>query len=156
CVFQIPKASGWGSNVVVLLPNGISAFRFADGEPISPYYNVDAMVLVGEAIRPFPCAAGPGEALPPERQPLTARALRDELPGHTFYAGPANRFVAPGGVLYAAVKGGPDGGTEHEVGTWHITPDGQFCHTWYVWDGRQERCHTVYRQGQTFEFYPQD
>jgi hypothetical protein len=114
------------------------------------------MVLAGEAIHPFPCPAGSGEALPPSRQPLTASELRAELPGHTFYAGPANRFVAPGGVLYATVKGGPDGDTEHEVGMWRITLDGQFCHTWHVWDGRQERCHTVYRQGQTCEFCQQD
>src|SRR5262249_28541370 len=60
CVFQIPKALGWGGNVVMLLPNGISAFRFTDGEPIAAYPNVDAMVLVGEAIRPVPrdCVGG--------------------------------------------------------------------------------------------------
>jgi hypothetical protein len=63
CFFQIPYAGGWGGNLVVLLPNGISAFRFADGNN----YDVEPMVLAGEAIRPFPCPAGSGEALPPER-----------------------------------------------------------------------------------------
>jgi Beta-lactamase len=53
CVFHIPVMAGLGGNVVVLLPNGISAFRFADGG----YYDVDTMVLAGEAIRPFPCSA---------------------------------------------------------------------------------------------------
>jgi hypothetical protein len=56
CLFQIPYMSGWGGNVVVLLPNGISAFRFADGN----HYDVDTMVLAGEALRPVPrdCVGG--------------------------------------------------------------------------------------------------
>ena len=32
CFFQIPYMAGYGGNLVVLLPNGISAFRFADGK----------------------------------------------------------------------------------------------------------------------------
>jgi hypothetical protein len=63
CVFYIPVMAGLGGNVVVLLPNGISAFRFADGG----YYDVDRMVLAGEAIRPFPCSAGSAETQPPAR-----------------------------------------------------------------------------------------
>ncbi len=152
CFFQIPYMGGAGGNLVVLLPNGISAFRFADG-----FNNdVDAMVLAGEAIRPFPCPAGSGEAPPRERQPLTASELRAELSGNTFYAGPLNVFVAPGGVLYGMLKGKPDGGTEYDVGTWHITPDGQVCNRWNVWDGRRERCATVYREGESFAFSLQE
>jgi hypothetical protein len=63
CVFQIPYIWGNGGNFVVLLPNGLSAFRFADGH----HYDVDTMVLAGEALRPFPCPAGSGEPLPLER-----------------------------------------------------------------------------------------
>jgi Beta-lactamase len=63
CVFQILYMLGYGGNFVVLLPNGISAFRFADGD----HYDVDSMVLAGEAIRPFPCPAGSDGALPPAR-----------------------------------------------------------------------------------------
>ena len=55
CSFQIPYMAGVWGNLVMLLPNGISAFRFADGDN----YDVDPMVLVGEALRPFPCPAGP-------------------------------------------------------------------------------------------------
>ena len=139
-------------NLVVLLPNGLSAFRFADGG----HYDVDPMVLAGEAIRSFPCPAGFGEASPPARQPLPASVLRAELPGHTFYTVPMNFFIAADGVLYATVKGGPEGGTEHDVGAWYITLDGQWCRTWNVWDGRQERCHAVYREGETFEFSLKD
>jgi hypothetical protein len=60
CVFHIPVMAGLGGNIVALLPNGISAFRFADGG----YYDVGTMVLAGEALRPFPCQAGFGEATP--------------------------------------------------------------------------------------------
>jgi CubicO group peptidase (beta-lactamase class C family) len=50
CAFQIPYMAGWGGNLVVLLPNGITAFRFTDGHS----RDMEAMVLAGEAIRPFP------------------------------------------------------------------------------------------------------
>ena len=52
---QIPYMAGLWGNLVVLLPNGISAFRCADGDN----YDVEPMVLVGEALRPFPCPANP-------------------------------------------------------------------------------------------------
>jgi hypothetical protein len=151
CVFQIPFASGRGGNVVVLLPNGITAFRFADGN----HYDVDAMVLVGETIRPFPCPAGSGEAPPPEPQPLTAGELRAELTSHTFYAGPVNLFLAADGVLYGTVRFESDGGTQYDVGWWHITPDGQVCSRWHVWR-RREACATVHWDGETFEFASKD
>ncbi|MGH8059892.1 MAG: hypothetical protein ACREOH_22085 [Candidatus Entotheonellia bacterium] len=62
CWFQIPYMQGLGGNSIVLQPNGITAFRFADGHT----YDVDNMVLAAEAIRPFSCPAGPGNA-PPRR-----------------------------------------------------------------------------------------
>jgi len=65
----------------VLLPNDISAFRFADGGNL----DVDPMVLAGEALRPFPCPAGPGEPPPtPGRSPLAASAWRAEVPDYTL------------------------------------------------------------------------
>jgi len=54
CTFQLPYMAGVWGNLVLLLPNGISAFRFADGNN----YDVDPMVLAGEALRSFPCPAG--------------------------------------------------------------------------------------------------
>jgi hypothetical protein len=95
CVFQIPHMGGLGGNLVVLLPNGVSAFRFADGH----HYDVDTLVLAGEAIRPFPCPPGSGGALPPARQALSASDLRAELTGHTFYADDWHLFLAADGVL---------------------------------------------------------
>ena len=46
----------------------------------------------------------------------------------------------------------------YDVGTWRIMPDGHVCWNWNwrVWDSRRERCYAVYREGRTFEFYPQD
>jgi hypothetical protein len=164
CVFQIPYMSGFGGNLVMLLPNGVSAFRLADGHN----YNVDTMVLAGEAIRPFPCPAESGAAPPPPaRQPLTAGDLHAELVGNTLYRDPVNHFplvlgghltifLAADGVQYGTLKTGPDGDTEQDVGTWHITADGQFCSRWNVWGGRREGCSAVSREGETFEFYRKD
>jgi hypothetical protein len=163
CAFQIPYMMGLGNNVVVLLPNGLSAFRIADGG--APH--VDTMVLAGEAIRPFPCPAGSGKALPPEPQPLTANDLRATLPGNTLHWDPVNIFpgvfgghltivVAADGMLYGTFTSGPDGGTEHDVGLWHITADGQFCNRWHVWLGRREGCSAVSREGEIFTFSPKD
>jgi Beta-lactamase len=157
CLFQIPYMLGFGGNVVLLLPNGISAFRFADGH----HYDVDTMILAGKAIRPFPCAAASEEVSPPPaRQPLSASDLRAAFPGHTFAADLWNIFpwlfdvrlkmvVTADGVVY---------GTRHtaiDVGRWYITPDGYFCRQWHVWEGRHECCYIVYREGETFELYPQ-
>jgi hypothetical protein len=54
CSYQIPYMAGFLGNLVVLLPNGISTFRFADGGD----YDVNPMVLAGETLRPFSCPAG--------------------------------------------------------------------------------------------------
>jgi hypothetical protein len=157
CHFQIPFMSGVGGNVVVLMPNGVSAFRVADGG----HYDLDAMVRAGEAVRPFPCPAGPVEA-PQAPQRLSASDLQDWFPGHTFDADSEHRFpfydrrpmhlyLAPGGALYGTAPEGVD------VGTWHITPDGQLCRTWHVWDGGRQRCYAVSRVGtDQFTLYPQD
>ena len=63
-VLAVPSRSPiWpdGGRLVVLLPNGITAFRFTDGHS----RDMEAMVLAGEAIRAFPCPAGSPETLPP-------------------------------------------------------------------------------------------
>jgi hypothetical protein len=166
CSFQIPYMMGHGGNIMVLLPNGLSAFRFADGFN----FDLESMVLTGEVIRPFPCAAGSVETPPPVRSPLTASDLRAEVPGHTFYRYPVTSFpavfggrrtmfVSADGMLYSTFTGRPDGRTSYDVGRWHITPEGQFCRTWHVWDHRRERCYTLkvslpimYRGDEIFEF----
>jgi Beta-lactamase len=145
CFFQIPYMSGYGGNLVVLLPNGISAFRFADGFN----FDVESMVLAGEAVRPF-CPTPPENVSPPspKQEPLTASDLRAAVSGHTFYGDDWHMFPAADGVIYRTSKNGSD------VGKWHITPDGRFCRAW--WDDQRERCYMVYREGESFELYLQD
>jgi hypothetical protein len=163
CFFQIPTMGGFGGNLVVLLPNGISAFRIADGNN----QDVEAMVLAGEAIRPFPCPAGAGEEpRPRQRQPLSASELSAALPGNTFYSdlitmfpviyGHGNIFLSLDGVLYGTFTSNLAGGTWQDIGRWHITPEGQLCSRWHALDNRWERCVAVYREGETFELYRQD
>jgi CubicO group peptidase (beta-lactamase class C family) len=145
CFFQIPYMSGYGGNLVLLLPNGISAFRFADGFN----FDVESMVLAGETVRPF-CLAPPDKQPPslPKQEPVTASELRSAMTGHTFHGDDWHMFPEANGVIYRTSKNGTD------VGKWHITPDGQFCRTW--WDARRERCYKAYQQGETFELYLQD
>jgi hypothetical protein len=47
---QVPFMTGYGGNQVVVMPNGVTAFRLADVF----IYDVEPMVRVGEALRPFP------------------------------------------------------------------------------------------------------
>jgi hypothetical protein len=170
CLFQVPYMFGYGGNFVVLLPNGVSAFRFADGGN----FDLESMVLAGEAIRPFPCPAGSAETSSPARPPLTADDLRAEVPEHTFYREPVTifpsvfsgrfaMFVGADGTLYGTFTPQSDGVTEHDVGRWRITPEGQFCRTWHAWDHRRERCHTLrrsrpgaYHGGDSFDFVATD
>jgi hypothetical protein len=165
CAFQIPYMFGYGGNLVILLPNGVSAFRFADGGHV----DLESMVLAGEAVRPFPCPAGSVEP-PASRPPLTASELRGKVSGNTFYQDPATNFpaifdgrlamfVAADGMLYGTFTRRPASGLEHDVGRWHITPEGQFCRAWHVWDHRQERCYWLHGShsaldpgGETLEF----
>ncbi|MBN1137869.1 MAG: serine hydrolase [Anaerolineae bacterium] len=49
-LFQVPYMSGFGGNHVVLMPNGMTAFRFSDAH----IYGVSSMVKVADAIVPFP------------------------------------------------------------------------------------------------------
>jgi CubicO group peptidase (beta-lactamase class C family) len=146
CSFQIPYMSGYGGNLVVLLPNGISAFRFADGFN----FDVESMVLAGEAVRSF-CPSAPREKTPlaDERQRLTVTELRAAFPNNTFYGDRGHMFLAANSVLYGTRR------EDIDIGTWHITPDGDFCRKWNVWDGR-ERCYSVYRERETFELYSRD
>ena len=48
--FQVPYMSGFGGNHVVLMPNGMTAFRFSDAH----VYGVETMVKVADGITPFP------------------------------------------------------------------------------------------------------
>jgi hypothetical protein len=147
CSVHVPYMWGYGGNFVVLLPNGISAFRFADGNIHDP----ETMILAGEVIRPL-CASAP-TAAPPDKlpnAPLSVTELGAELPGNTFGSGGVRVFIGPDGRQYVAV------GTRVDVGRWRITPAGLYCRTWNVTDGGRERCYHVYRDGETFDFLVND
>ena len=147
CSVHVPYMLGYGGNIVVLLPNGVSAFRFADGH----IYDPETMIVAGEAIRPL-CASAPAAASPakPQNVPLSGTELVAELPGNTFGTGGVRVFIAPDGRQYLAV------GTRVDLGRWRITPAGLYCRTWNVADGGRERCHHVYRDGETFDFHVND
>jgi hypothetical protein len=45
--FQIPYMMGYGGNFTILLPNGVTVFRYADAYN----YDLESLVAVGMAIR---------------------------------------------------------------------------------------------------------
>lgn len=54
CRVSIPTMSGWGGNYVLLMPNGITAFRFADGRPSNPgTWDSSWMRYVTDYMRPL-------------------------------------------------------------------------------------------------------
>lgn len=141
CFFQIPYMAGLGGNLVALLPNGVAAFRFADGNN----FDLDAMILAGESIRPF-CPSPATSAPAPARVPLSASELAAEIPDHTFTIGAQRLFFAAGGRLYGAA---PD---DVDRGTWTITADARLCRTWTKWDHGLSRCYAMYRDGESYSF----
>lgn len=46
CFQQVPYMSGYGGNVVALLPNGLTAFRFADAQIYSPRNLIEASLQI--------------------------------------------------------------------------------------------------------------
>src|SRR5207302_1780989 len=74
-----PYMSGFGGNLIVLLPNRVSVFRFADAMSYDP----ERMFLAGEAVRPF-CTPAVTAAMAAPLVPLTAAELRAEGVGRTF------------------------------------------------------------------------
>ena len=137
CFFQIPYMTGFGGNLVALLPNGISVFRFADGYD----FDVDSMILAGESLRPF--CAPPAAAAAPEPGPvaLTSAEVAASFVGHAYVVGPQRLVFAPGGRLYSSTP------EEVDVGTWHIAPDARVCRRWNMNDRGRERCYAIFRQG---------
>jgi hypothetical protein len=146
CSFEVAYMWGYGGNFVVLLPNGVSAFRFADAQIHDP----ETMILAGEAIRPF-CTSAPAGSPPGlQNQPLSVEALKSELLGNTFGSRNLRVFIAPDGRQYLTVDARVD------VGHWRLAPDGLYCRTWNVTDGGRERCFRVYRDGEAFTFQASD
>jgi hypothetical protein len=146
CLVHLPYMAGRGGNHVMLLPNGVTAFRFADGD----HYDIKPLVLAGETMRPF-CSAGSADpqASAHEAKPAGADELRAELPGSTFYSPQGwHAYFAPEGYYYVAAPAGPI-----DFGGWRITGAGRVCWTETSGGRRRERCASVYRRGETFEVH---
>jgi hypothetical protein len=129
---------GYGGNLVALLPNGVSVFRFADD------FDMESMILAGESLRPFCVPAATPEPTPP-RAALTEGDLATEIGGHVLAVGEQRLFFAAGGRLYGS------SGKEVDVGTWEIQPEARLCRRWHVWDHGRTRCYVAYRQDDAFE-----
>jgi hypothetical protein len=99
CSLHIPYMAGLGGNLVALLPNGVSVFRFSDGNR----YDLDAMILAGESIRPLCQSSASSVAPSPPPVPLTASELAIAVPEHMFTVGRQRLFFASGGRLYGAL-----------------------------------------------------
>ncbi|HYB69827.1 MAG TPA: serine hydrolase domain-containing protein [Candidatus Bathyarchaeia archaeon] len=135
CPFQIPHMTGYGGNLIALLPNGVTVFRFADAFN----FDLDSMILAGESLKPFcaPPATATADLL---RTPLTATELLTSFIGKGYVTGVQKIVFAPGGRLLGSM---PD---DQDVGTWEISADARVCRTWNAWDGRRQRCYVVYRK----------
>ena len=139
CAFHVPYMSGFGGNIVALLPNGVSVFRFADAYN----FDVDSMITAGESLKPF-CTA-PATVTAPARTALTAAELAADFVGHAYAVGAQRIEYAPNGRMLGTV---PD---DQDMGTWNITPDARLCRTWTVWDGGRQRCYVVYKADDAWE-----
>lgn len=146
CFLQIPFMWGFGGNHVVLLPNGVTTFRFTDAMPI-PSPNVEGMILAGEAVRPLCAPAVAAGTAPP---PLTAAEVTGLLAGHTLQGSFSRMAIDRSGTLTFEAPAAVD------VGRWHVTDDGRFCRTWQVGDRRRLRCHHVHRDGDAIELHADD
>jgi hypothetical protein len=147
CFVQIPFMWGYGGNHVVLLPNGVTAFRFTDAMPGSP--NVEGMILAGEAVRPL-CAPAVAAATAPQPVPLTAAEVTGLLAGQTLQGDFSRITIDRSGTLTVESM------ADLDVGRWHVTDDGRFCRAWQVGDRRRLRCHHVHRDGDDIELRADD
>jgi hypothetical protein len=147
CFLQIPFMWGYGGNHVVLLPNGVTAFRFTDAMPGSP--NVEGMILAGEAVRPL-CAPAVAAVTAAPPVPLTAVEVTGLLAGQTLQGDFARITIDRSGTLTF------ESTADVDVGRWHVTGDGRFCRAWHVGDRRRLRCHHVHRDGDDIELRADD
>jgi hypothetical protein len=137
-------ATGIGDKAPERVPN----YPFVEvGTHLEPFLRAPTAQLwdtvVAEVLKPIGIFRAPimhtagSAAARPARQLLGASDLQALFAGHTLYAegwhrfpvydrGPVHLYLAAGGRLFGTSPEGVD------VGTWHITPDGQWCRTWYV------------------------
>ena len=144
CFMHIPFMSGYGGNLVALLPNGVSAFRFADAMILE----IEPLILAGEAIRPL---CDPATATSPAvRTPMTASEIRKEVLGATLAAEAWRMTVDATGLAFFESK------SDLDVGRFHVADDGTTCVRWNVLERARSRCFRLYRDGDRFELHAVD
>lgn len=138
---------GYGGNLVVLMPNGVTAFRFTDAAPGDA--NIEGLILTGEAVRLL-CTRAVAAVTAPPPAPLTAIEVTSLLAGRTLQGAFSRMTIDRSGSLTFESAAGID------VGRWHVTGDGRFCRAWHVADRGRLRCHHVHRDGDDIELRPDD
>ena len=138
---------GYGGNLVVPLPNGVTAFRFTDAAPGDA--GVEGLILAGEEVRPL-CLPAVSAVTAPPPAPLTAVEVMRLLADQTLQGDSSRITIDRNGTLTL------DSAARVDVGRWHVTADGRFCRAWHVADRGRLRCHHVLRDGDDIELRPDD
>jgi CubicO group peptidase (beta-lactamase class C family) len=143
CFFQIPYMLGYGGNFVVLMPNGITAVRFADGHN----YEIESLVLAAEYLEPL-CPPGSIKSVAKTRRgmALTAKALRSLIPENTMYYEneTVHSYYASNGTVFLSLK------NQRLLGKWRIDEAGHLCTRWSTARNGDETCFRLYRDGDDY------
>ena len=142
CDFLLPAMSGYGGNRVIILPNGVSAFRFADG------FNdeFEPLIAAGWAVKP---QCGPIDETVHDGA-LSADEALAAIAGSTFYAGDWHIYLAPDGTIFSASA------QELWLGRWRVDTAGRYCSRYSTWRTGAESCYSVHHEGKQWLFHPID
>ncbi len=147
CLNRIPSMTGYGGNLVALMPNGVTALRFAD----SFNYERRGMIEAAEALAPF-CDPAKSEdaAVASAGRLMPVAEVREALAGHTYYAEDWHVYSAPDGVTYSASP------KEFWLGRWRIDQQGHYCSRYSTWRGGAETCFAVVETDAGLELHADD
>lgn len=137
CSFQVPYMAGYGGSIVALLPNGVTALRFADEE----IYELSPLLRAAWAARP---------ECPFKGTRLSGLETRQTFVGNTLYSNDLNIYLDPDGSVFSTAK------DEHRIGRWRIDSDGHLCTRYPNWRGGIENCYSAYRYGEEYVIRPRD
>ncbi len=143
CARQLPYMAGFGGNLVLLLPNGVSAIRFADGDN----GELMQMIWVGAAVRPL-CPDMGSSTTSAGR--LSADAVGARLAGNTIRSNTWHLYLASGGIGYGQV------GKAAIMGDWRVDGQGRFCTRYVHQRGGLENCYDVVPRGDVLDLQAVD
>ncbi len=145
CRFMIPRMSGYGGNLVALLPNDITVIRFADGWN----YEIESMVRAADALAKLCPDWATRETVDNSNgPPLTATEIDAAFKGNTLYA------EADGWHIYAAENGRVFGGDDRGRlwhGRWRTDERDRACTLYPTWRDGVETCYAVSRIPEGYE-----